>query len=124
MAFPVCMYSIDMAPVSSNPYRCRLCGATTYRRLIERALDGAMRYSGLYRWSGCSVTFADPASWRRGQATHATSQRPPFPQLSSWGIQPPGDHTAAPGRSEADLKAIREAAARAAKGKSRGRRGG
>jgi DNA-directed RNA polymerase subunit RPC12/RpoP len=45
-------------------YRCRLCGAPSYRKLTHRGLDGTMEYSGLYRCSGCSVTFSDPAAWR------------------------------------------------------------
>lgn len=45
-------------------YRCRSCGATSYRKLTYRAPDGVMRYSDVYRCSGCSVTFAEPASWR------------------------------------------------------------
>jgi hypothetical protein len=45
---------------------CRLCGATNYRRVIERSESGDMRPSGLYQCSGCSVVFADPASWRAG----------------------------------------------------------
>ncbi len=45
---------------------CRLCGATSYRRVIERNESGDMRPSGLYQCSGCSVVFADPASWRAG----------------------------------------------------------
>jgi hypothetical protein len=45
---------------------CRECGATSYRRLTHRDLNGAMTYSGTYRCSGCSLTFTDPATWRGG----------------------------------------------------------
>ena len=45
---------------------CRLCGATSYRRVISRDADGRMTPSGLFQCSGCSVVFADPVSWRVG----------------------------------------------------------
>ena len=68
------MYSIKMMS-SSTPYRCRMCSAATYRRVVHRAEDGAMTYSGLYRCSGCDLTFSDPADWRiapeHGDRTHA-----------------------------------------------------
>jgi len=51
-----------------TPYRCRLCSAATYRRLVHRGPDGAMVYSGLYRCSGCTMTFTDFAEWREGSA--------------------------------------------------------
>lgn len=47
---------------------CRMCGATSYRRVIDRSDDGAMRATGRYRCSGCSVVFADPKAWREGEA--------------------------------------------------------
>ena len=49
---------------AAHAYRCRLCGATSYRRLVQRGQSGAMTYSGLYGCSGCDLTFADPATWR------------------------------------------------------------
>lgn len=58
------MYSIPMEP-SSNPYRCRQCGAASYARLVERRPDGVMAYADRYRCSGCSLTFSDPTEWRR-----------------------------------------------------------
>ncbi len=45
---------------------CRLCGATSYRRVISRDADGRMVASGLYQCSGCSAVFADPKAWREG----------------------------------------------------------
>ena len=45
---------------------CRLCGATSYRRVISRDGDGRMVAAGLYQCSGCSAVFADPKSWREG----------------------------------------------------------
>jgi len=57
------------------PYRCRSCGASTYQRLVHRGPDGVMRYSGVYKCSGCPREFTELASWRdrrlrpRGAAT-------------------------------------------------------
>ena len=132
------MYSIEMLPAPAL-YRCRLCGAATYRRLVQRGPNGAMEYANLYRCSGCSVTFADPSAWREGGAAPASAReavpgahetRSPYaaptggPNLSTWGstgVMPvlPGQY----GYSEADKQAIREAAARANKGKRKGLRG-
>jgi hypothetical protein len=47
---------------------CRTCGATNYRRVVERDVQGSLRATGLYRCSGCSVVFADPKEWRDGGA--------------------------------------------------------
>ena len=64
----------------STPYRCRLCSAASYRRLVHRGPEGAMTYSGLYRCSGCTVTFTDFAEWReasaREQATRHVAEAP------------------------------------------------
>lgn len=45
---------------------CRLCGATSYRRVLARDETGAVRPNGLFQCSGCTVVFADPAAWRDG----------------------------------------------------------
>jgi hypothetical protein len=52
-----------MSPLPPS-HRCRLCGATSYRKLTHRGPDGIMGYSGEYRCSGCSFTFSDPGEWR------------------------------------------------------------
>jgi hypothetical protein len=99
-----------------------------------------MVYNGLYRCSGCSVTFSDPLAWREapaaGESTVETEHVPTdFVLLaadttvrdsnpSGWGIilprlgQPLGF-----GYSDEDLKGIHEAVARANKSKAKGRRG-
>jgi len=61
---------------TSPIYSCRLCGATSYRRLTHRGPDGAMQYSGAYRCSGCSMTFTDTSEWREaeGPAVERTPQ--------------------------------------------------
>ncbi len=45
---------------------CRACGASSYRAVIQRDAQGAMRPSGLYRCSGCSLTFSNPRQWQVG----------------------------------------------------------
>ena len=57
------MYSIIMYTLPPI-YRCRACGAVSYQKLTHRGPDGVMRYSGVYRCSGCSITFSDPSAWR------------------------------------------------------------
>ena len=51
---------------TSPIYCCRMCGATSYRRVLARDEGGAMRATELYQCSGCSVVFADPRAWREG----------------------------------------------------------
>ncbi len=109
-----------------TPYRCRLCGAASYRRLTHRGTEGVMTYSGLYQCSGCSATFADPAAWRKevvhrgvgvGPSNHAG---PKAELLASWGAERedvPDPNTY--GYNETDQKAIKEAAARANRSKGR-----
>lgn len=48
------------------PNACRLCGATSYRRVLARDETGEMKPNGLYQCSGCSVVFTDPQAWRDG----------------------------------------------------------
>lgn len=48
----------------SPHYRCRSCGASSYQRLVRRDPDGVMRYSGVYKCSGCSLEFTQLGSWR------------------------------------------------------------
>lgn len=51
---------------TSPTHCCRMCGATSYRRVLARDEGGAMRATELYQCSGCSVVFADPRAWREG----------------------------------------------------------
>lgn len=95
-----------------------------------------MVYSGIYRCSGCSATFADPTSWREAVSTTSVAsnaeKRPgtgigpgdnagPVPGLfASWGSSPASPVDAQGyGRTEADTEEIREAARRANKSKGR-----
>ena len=51
---------------TSPTHCCRMCGATSYRRVLARDEGGAMRATELYQCSSCSVVFADPRAWREG----------------------------------------------------------
>lgn len=55
----------DMINASLVPC-CRLCGATSYRRVVARDEQGCTTVSGLFQCSGCSVVFADPRAWCEG----------------------------------------------------------
>lgn len=50
----------------TTPSSCRTCGATSYRRVIARNDQGALRPTEMYQCSGCSVVFAEPKAWREG----------------------------------------------------------
>lgn len=45
-----------------------MCGATSYRSVIDRDGTGALRPTSLLQCSGCSVVFVDPKAWRDGEA--------------------------------------------------------
>ena len=45
-----------------------MCGATSYRSVIDRDATGQMRQTSLYQCSGCSVVFTDPTAWRLGES--------------------------------------------------------
>ena len=65
-------------PTDSPLNCCRLCGATSYRRVIERDAQGQLRATSLYQCAGCSVVFAEPSAWREsGRET-----LPPPPPLA------------------------------------------
>ena len=59
-----------------EPYRCRQCGATSYGRLTHRDARGVMAYSGIYRCSGCPMTFDSLAEWRRAEGVEAPRKGP------------------------------------------------
>ena len=58
-------------------YDCRMCGATSYRRVIDRDDTGALRPTTPFHCSGCSVVFMDPKAWRDGEGEPAPSMVPP-----------------------------------------------
>jgi hypothetical protein len=74
-----------------------MCGATSYRPVLDRDGTGAMRATGLYRCSGCSVVFADPRAWRESGADDAPPSASPVASTGVGGIPMPVDqHAAAP----------------------------
>lgn len=58
------MHSNPTAPQN----RCGVCGATSYRRVVERDSQGVMRYGEQLICSGCAREFTGMAAWRRGQS--------------------------------------------------------
>lgn len=57
------MYHL-LTPAVRAHYSCRLCGATSYRKVVARNGTGAIRVTSQYRCSGCTLTFQDPKEWR------------------------------------------------------------
>ena len=53
-----------------------MCGATSYRKVVARDESGAMKSTGLYQCSGCSVVFADPRAWREGEGGGGALEEP------------------------------------------------
>ena len=73
-----------MSNVPPAPASCyRMCGATSYRLVIERDAAGAMTHTGLYRCTGCSVVFADPRAWREGGEDELPPAAPVKPLTAS-----------------------------------------
>ena len=65
---------------SMSPKRCRRCGATSYRHVIERDEGGRLTKGRLKQCSGCSEVFAETAAWRgdgEGQKGLAATAVPP-----------------------------------------------
>lgn len=64
-------------------YKCSQCGATSYQPVIGRDATGALMPTGVFRCTGCRVTFTDARDWwgHRGAATPAAST--PNPQASN-----------------------------------------
>lgn len=51
---------------SAPRYACHRCGATSYRALMARGADGAMRASGRHACTGCRLEFDLVAQWAAG----------------------------------------------------------
>ena len=45
---------------------CHQCGATSYRPVLSRAADGAMRPTGQYMCVHCKFLFTTIEEWRKG----------------------------------------------------------
>ncbi|WP_394789712.1 hypothetical protein [Rhodoferax sp.] len=44
-------------------YKCSRCGATSYQPVIARDASGALMPTGVFRCTGCRVTFTDARDW-------------------------------------------------------------
>lgn len=44
-------------------YKCRVCGTTTYQRVMGRAETGVLQPTGEYRCTGCRNVFASLRAW-------------------------------------------------------------
>jgi DNA-directed RNA polymerase subunit RPC12/RpoP len=44
-------------------YKCRVCGTTSYQRVMVRAENGALQTTGEYRCTGCRNVFETLRSW-------------------------------------------------------------
>ena len=43
--------------------KCYVCGATSFRKVIERDSGGAMSHLGRFACDGCGMVFADRQVW-------------------------------------------------------------
>lgn len=48
---------------------CHQCGATSYRPVVSRAPDGAMRPNCQYMCVRCKILFTTVDEWRLGEVT-------------------------------------------------------
>jgi DNA-directed RNA polymerase subunit RPC12/RpoP len=44
-------------------YKCRVCGTTSYQRVMGRADSGALQPTGEYRCTGCRNVFNSLRAW-------------------------------------------------------------
>lgn len=47
----------------NTTYKCRVCGTTTYQRVMGSADSGALQPTGEYRCTGCRNVFASLRAW-------------------------------------------------------------
>lgn len=56
-----------MHPAFPSPKNvCGICGATSYRKVIERDASGVLRPTERLRCTGCEREFVDVLAWRKG----------------------------------------------------------
>ncbi|HSV54146.1 MAG TPA: hypothetical protein VLJ57_18655, partial [Burkholderiaceae bacterium] len=55
--------TVHRMPSYSTIYKCRRCGTTSYQPVIARDASGALMPTGMYRCTGCRVTFSDLREW-------------------------------------------------------------
>jgi DNA-directed RNA polymerase subunit RPC12/RpoP len=49
-----------------NQNKCERCGAASYKPVIGRDENGAMKPTGEYQCVGCGLKFKDLDEWRQG----------------------------------------------------------
>ena len=59
----------DASGENAPRYACHRCGATSYRAIMTRGADGAMRASERNSCTGCRLEFDSVAEWT-GTANH------------------------------------------------------
>jgi hypothetical protein len=74
--------------MSLHLHAWRMCGAASFRRVIDRDGADALKPTGPFQCSGCSLVFADPKAWRDGEWEAATSTPPGARPLTS--VSAPG----------------------------------
>jgi ribosomal protein S27E len=65
-----------MVERATTRHRCHNCGATSYKSVIGRDEQGAMRPTGRYRCTGCDVVFSSAQTWREGAGQERQPQQP------------------------------------------------
>lgn len=73
---------------------CRMCGATSYRPVIARDGQGALRATDMFQCSGCSVVFTDLRAWRKGGDQNPPP--PPVTPMRPYTVTAAGGRTIAP----------------------------
>lgn len=57
--------------------KCHVCGATSFRKVIERDPGGAMSHLGRFACEGCGMVFTDRQVW--SGAAQILSEAPDHP---------------------------------------------
>ncbi|SDP55483.1 hypothetical protein SAMN05216303_10595 [Rhodoferax sp. OV413] len=64
-------------------YKCGRCGATSYQPVIGRDATGALMPTGVYRCTGCRVTFTDARDWWGHPGASTAAPAAPSAQASA-----------------------------------------
>lgn len=60
--------------------KCHVCGATSFRKVIERDPGGAMSHLGRFACDGCGMVFTDRQVWRGVVRVPSADALPATPQ--------------------------------------------
>jgi DNA-directed RNA polymerase subunit RPC12/RpoP len=61
----------------ANQNKCERCGAASFKPVIGRDEDGAMKPTGEYQCVGCGLKFKDLDEWRRGPGSKGKTCKVP-----------------------------------------------